>query len=1569
VRGSISSAIATPAIADAGAEDAGFVDTVSPSASSCTASTIAWTVEQTAGNTTTATTTPAAQSYCGGGGNFSICFTQCSTAVWPPNFDFSPTGTTAATMGELSGVCLSSENLPILQPQNPAQLGVPLLVASNPTSDTASPPIDTGLAQAKFTAIQKAITLSDGNTYDPFSTMPAGWTTASYDAALNAYLVGEAELLYELEGEYLTTAQQQAVWSLYVNNDARESCESSWTPTVPAGENLCTNGVPSPAIETSGTWGSYMQRALEACTALASPHASVGAATQLAAQCLGLATQIPNGAGTETVDVAAPCSGRFCTEYTMIEHETCSYQPYRDQWQAMATALIEKVLQGTSALPALQPGAATPTTADPSVQGELSLIQRWYEGERYLTEASAMVATSLTGTGASVAATSSAGPFTVSGLSGMSAANVGQYIVLSGSASNNAAFVIQSVPSATSVTIASGLTTTDANNGNISWQILSAPAVNWTPLWNQTSAVVGAFWTGATTPAANALAANPTNAQAAQIFTTSSLAMDEAVLSAAFSPALAAAAPSWSPATGSPPLTSAPLLYLVGDVVQMVSQRLEYADLFHDFACRFAGCTQTKTAVSEMWQSLSSLADPTALQTALAASPNIGNWSTAFGALQRNHAATLEAAVLDATGAASYASSLLTSASSGSAAPVLGLAQALQAAGVHTTSYAKTGLFGRAPYATSAAGVTSQANQIQTADSPNTLSVGLQDVFLGTNTGTTSSGQNTETLTERFNALYQALETDITDFSTQQSAAINGVIGTNTNTSKTQDLTQQIAGVQSQLAYLDGQIAGLQSNDAAQTASFGSFMTAFNSVANSNAVDSDALNPVKTFNTSITPASGLGSTLGNIQTWNDIRQLAILPSAGSNWPSKLALPAGTAATNGSIPAGWMLNLSVSGQWTPTCALRSTEVYVSTLGNNNGGGLNLQGGANNTIGGNQELGINGAENALTGPQGYYVTVQNGLALAASVTYNQGSGEMSSSSTITTNINCSTASNGTQCLSGTTGQSYTSNNTGTWGFNADLGASFAEGIRSNYDPFPTAPTGALLLVQMTPGKYTSADVLDVQVVQPQMSVLINKTADVYLVDNDISGCTFPQPGALVVSLTELQPTGTLAPLLGTAMVTALNDINTMAPGLVSQGTILPDDMAALSAKATSDLNTLIPANVSIPGALAALFSSWVEEQLVHIEREVEIANLVQQGSLLEMQLTQYQQDVTANGTAGRYYALETSQAIENMNAYQGGMQSSLTALLQLMTEELYPAAALKYPNALSTISSLSSQLTTLSSGLDWTNIDVGQVTTAQQLALSINTDFVAAVGSSPTQGKYFPIALTFPNPAYTPTIGAGPSSYWLQADPATSAAVWAAANSGGSVSFTISPQDLYAASGTGEVPCTKAAPIIDSMALVLGTESNDPSGATLSENHWNFPLSFGAEQGFPTAAGLQMYDFSDPTWLSGSNVYLLAGPAMDAVDQVASAMTANPNISYTAGAGLSPFSTITLGFGGTGQGSLPYVLTNVVSAPPTELVLVMNIETVTAVGGVDLSWISTCSPSALADAAKQTATAAK
>ncbi len=109
-----------------------------------------------------------------------------------------------------------------------------------------------------------------------------------------------------------------------------------------------------------------------------------------------------------------------------------------------------------------------------------------------------LVATGQSGAAASVASTSgsavpgvTSGFATITGLTGMVASNVQQYLTLSGGASgNNGTFQIQSLTSSTSVLIANPSASVDA--GPLAWSVGAYPYIAPAPVWGSPSFVWGA---------------------------------------------------------------------------------------------------------------------------------------------------------------------------------------------------------------------------------------------------------------------------------------------------------------------------------------------------------------------------------------------------------------------------------------------------------------------------------------------------------------------------------------------------------------------------------------------------------------------------------------------------------------------------------------------------------------------------------------------------------------------------------------------------------------------------------------------------------------------------------------------------------------------------------------------------------------------------------------------------------------------------------------------------------------------------------------------------------------------
>jgi hypothetical protein len=117
----------------------------------------------------------------------------------------------------------------------------------------------------------------------------------------------------------------------------------------------------------------------------------------------------------------------------------------------------------------------------------------------------ALVPTGIAGTHASVTTIGGSGVAgvtsgfaTITGLSGLSSANIQQYLTLSSASSafNDGTFQIVAVPSSTSCVVAGpSMTPADANNGSIVWSIGHYPFIGPAPVWGSPQFVFGSGYT------------------------------------------------------------------------------------------------------------------------------------------------------------------------------------------------------------------------------------------------------------------------------------------------------------------------------------------------------------------------------------------------------------------------------------------------------------------------------------------------------------------------------------------------------------------------------------------------------------------------------------------------------------------------------------------------------------------------------------------------------------------------------------------------------------------------------------------------------------------------------------------------------------------------------------------------------------------------------------------------------------------------------------------------------------------------------------------------------------------
>ena len=949
-----------------------------------------------------------------------------------------------------------------------------------------------------------------------------------------------------------------------------------------------------------------------------------------------------------------------------------------------------------------------------------------------------------------------------------------------------------------------------------------------------------------------------------------------------------------------PPMNDGAMLFVLGDSLQALSERGHDLAEFHDLGCQFrtTSCAGQADKITSLMTVLGSLDAADALGAALsAATPLAGDpWATAFGAIQSKHAA-LEQAVLDVTGAATYTPDLLTLAQAPSAPPPLPpVAAIIRAARADATTFAKTGLFD--------------------PTLRRQLSSGIQE-------------QNEHDIETNFQTQTSALETTLTNYRTNISTLIQNLVADLHNAGEQKTIDDQVKLRIARNAQLEDEEQGLRQSAALADERFGKFMDAFQATVSSGQVDQNLQVNRQT------AAIDVSSRQAKYQPGhlNILRYdlLAVQRPDATTW-SMEAQP------------GDLVQLNITGQWSPTCAMQKFEPPA-----------NLR---NRKATNDPDFSTIDVSNALTGPEGFTITVDNTHLTAKGYTggkaYNNTDsqqntfnlcGGLSESLGVSGNyygISASVMGSASQtwCHNESNGMTQTEHtdyydidNTEQRSVVALTGA-----VRMDKTPFRKLPAGALLLAEMPHGTTTGPFV--VHVLSRQSAVVINHHSDLYLIVNDLSDPTCTYTGddtGLTVQLAKSTPLGTQIQQVGTAMSAAVTALAGETDRLVGQGEMLPSDQTSLHDIAWMQLHTGCNCDpTQLPPVLTGLFNVFVDEQIGRIERQVKIASIVKQSELTLLELQSYADDLARSQGEGRLVQLLPAWALRNLDGEQ--LRVNVTALARLMSEQIYPIVHLRYPSVITQLAGDSQTQIDALRTADWSTPLADLADTAYALAQNLERDLSTTI-SNTRHPEPVMLALRFPKPGVTPS-----SAPFRIADAARSLAVWNSLAGDGQLSFTLTPDDVYQAGGGARVlACTDTVPVIRSMAL-YGVLTGAPAGTDTTLNAWDYRVGMSAadELTFTSTSGPDTYSIA-PDWRANP-VHLLFGnivqaSSTDIQNRITAPQTAN---------GLSPFTTFDV--------DVSQVLppNNPAGSPftyVTELMLLFQVEVGTT-ANPGLTWIDTC-----------------
>jgi hypothetical protein len=561
-----------------------------------------------------------------------------------------------------------------------------------------------------------------------------------------------------------------------------------------------------------------------------------------------------------------------------------------------------------------------------------------------------------------------------------------------------------------------------------------------------------------------------------------------------------------------------------------------------------------------------------------------------------------------------------------------------------------------------------------------------------------------------------------------------------------------------------------------------------------------------------------------------------------------------------VAKGDMLTFDVSGGWSPTCALRRTQL----------------------AGPNGTRTFADPTHVVTGPEGFSISFENGQFRAREHTSSDFSSQTDTQSvcgsistnplTVVDGPNSAVPLGGlsasaSACRQWQTGHSDTDSNSN--GARFTFNAGFAGGLRVPGTPFPTFPGGALLLVEVINAP-NGPQMREAHVVRPHSSFVFRDAATVYLIANDQIGCgSIDITHALTINYVKGQSASVAAQNLARTMGSILASLRTQRDLYVAQGSVSATELTQLQNSAQDQLRAACNCNLSaFPDEVRGMFDAWLSSELAAIERATRIVAASRALDSLTLRLRALEGDLAGAQNASRLLSLLTIWELAHLAYPQ--LRGYADLLLELSNDEILPIMRILYPQALATLRATQMAQVEAVRTLDWTLPYDEQVFRLEALAdaMKARVDQARNAGGQAVA----PVAVVFPKPV-EPGATQITIPGTVNAAPERLLGVWEPCTAGFCLKrhpvFTIAPEDIYGHPLTG-LSCQEAAPVVQAFAIIAvngGISANDdwntnPRRADIFRN---------ADVKFPTEEGVLGYHLQGA--LAPARVRVLASAATD------------------------------------------------------------------------------------------------
>ncbi len=381
----------------------------------------------------------------------------------------------------------------------------------------------------------------------------------------------------------------------------------------------------------------------------------------------------------------------------------------------------------------------------------------------------------------------------------------------------------------------------------------------------------------------------------------------------------------------------------------------------------------------------------------------------------------------------------------------------------------------------------------------------------------------------------------------------------------------------------------------------------------------------------------------------------------------------------------VVNIRVSGEWSPVCALKRSGMIKDVSGISVGSeGFRIQAsqGQSSTSGSEDRetksrfktsstthsfgLDTRSLTSGLGAGLGFLAGGPVGAAIGGGI---GGLGGYSYSS---------------QTTEGTTESTDTSKFKQSLDFSSTT-ASFQAGIRLRDTPYPAFPAGSYIAVIISRENTRLYEPIDAFMLGAQSSYVAPEDVELFLVVNDCNNGEI-SPGKLTVQSQQMKPSGPLMDDLISAMKRELRDFSLQGRALVKEGGDLGLRIETLKSKVFSKLKMDSVVDFMSDPTLRTVFLHWLNEEADKIVRQARILELGRQIIATKLEVDSIEEQITLGGDAQSWVSSRINglvKTVEHIPLYE-----SILDIVRYANKFITPVLNLYYPNGLSFISKIDS-----------------------------------------------------------------------------------------------------------------------------------------------------------------------------------------------------------------------------------------------------------------------------------------